>query len=376
MKLIAYHLPQFHAIPENDEWWGKGFTEWTNTRKTKPLWRGHNQPREPHDGNYYDLSEKRTRDWQAELAKRYGIHGFCYYHYWFKGRRLLERPVEALLSDGSPDFPFCLAWANESWSRTWSEGGEHNTLMSQTYGEEADWREHYDCLRRFFLDPRYLRVDGRPMILIYRANIIPCLDAMLNAWRRWAEADGLGGLYVVGMMSVYMPRTNPTPGLDAFQEFEPMTTLKRDLSLRVWAWRNLRHRLRDRLGKRVWLMDRYSYDGLWKRILRRTPPDLGVPVIPGAFVDWDNTARSGLRGMALLGATPAKFRRYLSRQIDRAKNVYRSDMLFINAWNEWAEGTYLEPDTKNGHQFLDAVADALADNGIQAPVKQNAAAAR
>ena len=170
-KILAFVLPQFHTIPENDEWWGEGFTEWTNVRKAQPLFPGHLQPRVPANGRYYNLLDPATMDWQAQLAKTHGLDGFCYYHYWFNGKRLLDKPLDLLLERGKPDFPFCLAWANEPWTRAWA-GGDREVLMPQEYGGESDWRRHFDCLLRFFRDPRYIRVDGKPMLLLYRTNSI------------------------------------------------------------------------------------------------------------------------------------------------------------------------------------------------------------
>src|SRR5688572_19281779 len=189
-KILAFHLPQFHRIPENDQWWGEGFTEWTNVRKAKPLYRGHYQPRIPAAANYYDLLDPQTQDWQAQIARAHGIYGFCYYHYWFDGKRLLERPVEQLLARSAPDFPFCLAWANEPWTRAW-DGGDRQVLMPQTYGGPEDWRRHIDCLLQAFRDPRYIRVYDKPMLLIYRTSSIRELQPMLNLWNDEVRRAGM-----------------------------------------------------------------------------------------------------------------------------------------------------------------------------------------
>ena len=172
MKIIAFYLPQFHRVPENDKWWGEGFTEWTNTSRAKPLFVGHRQPRIPQNENYYDLLNPEVQEWQANLARKFGIFGFCYYHYWFNGKRLLEKPLETVLSTGKPDFPFCLSWANEPWTKTW-EGNDKEVLMAQTYGDEADWLEHINYLLKCFKDDRYIKVDGCPQFLIYRPGSIP-----------------------------------------------------------------------------------------------------------------------------------------------------------------------------------------------------------
>jgi hypothetical protein len=361
-KIIAFHLPQFHEVEENNRWWGHGFTEWTNVRKAAPMFRGHRQPRIPKDGRYYDMMDGATRAWQAELARSKGIHGFCYYHYWFKGQQLLEKPVDAMIAEGTPDFPFCLAWANEPWTRTW-DGGERNVLMDQSYGEQVDWDRHFAYLLRAFRDPRYICVDGRPVFLIYRTASIDAMPAMLARWRALAADAGLPGLHIVSMLTGRPPDAR-LELFDARAEFEPMHTLSHHLS---WA-----HRRREKLVRHVAKLKRrfvadarphklntHDYAALWTQVVRRP---LGPRIYPGAFADWDNSARVGMRAIVLRNFDRHAFRAGLAAQLRKARER-QAPFLFFNAWNEWAEGTYLEPDAENGSFFLDTIAELVGADG-------------
>jgi len=347
LKLIAYLLPQFHAIPENDRWWGKGFTEWTNMNKAVPLYPGHAQPKEPLNDDYYDLSRPEARSRQAELAKAYGIHGFCYYHYWFKGKRLLEKPFQEVLRLGEPDFPFCLCWANEPWTRRW-DGGDRHVLMPQEYGQERDWAQHFYELLPAFRDSRYIRLDRKPLFLIYRPESIPNCAAMLRVWRRLARENGLEGLYLVQTLGGFP--ISRQPEFDASVEFEPHYTFAHGGLGSLWS----------RVGPRDSEHLVFDYDHIWHHILHRHHRRGREPIFPGAFVDWDNTPRLGTRGQSCIGASPAKFERYLRCQLERGVSLYESEFLFINAWNEWAEGAFLEPDKRHRCGYLEAVSRALA----------------
>lgn len=338
MKLIAYLLPQFHAIPENDLHWGKGFTEWTNTKKAKPLYKGHHQPNEPWADDYYCLLEDRARRRQETLAAAYGLHGFCYYHYWFKGKKLMEKPLELKLRDPLSTLPFCLSWANESWTRKW-DGGSHEIIQKQTYGTEKDWKEHFEYVLPFFQDSRYVRVGGKPLFVIYRPGDIGCWNEMRSLWEKLAVKNGLDGIYWVRTLGGF--QAGSQKGFDASVEFEPHYTFATGSP----PWRKLKTADGPHLV--------VDYDPLWMEILHRSIHREGEAILPGAFVGWDNTPRIGSRGQSCLGATPEKFGWYLSRQIRRAKELYRSEFLFINAWNEWAEGTYLEPDRRYGFRYLE-----------------------
>jgi lipopolysaccharide biosynthesis protein len=359
-KILAFVLPQFHTIPENDAWWGTGFTEWTNVRKARPLFPGHNQPRVPAEGRYYNLLDPATQDWQASLARRHGIHGFCYYHYWFAGKRLLEKPVELLLERGKPDFPFCLAWANEPWTRAW-DGGDREVLMPQEYGDEADWHRHFECLLRTFRDPRYIRVDGKPMMLIYRSASIGPAEPMLRLWRQLAERAGLPGLHIVSMLTAFPP--DPRPALfDAFADFEPAFT---QVQRRGFWWRKRERFYRKYRKWSLRLFGRangppssYDYGSVWRAIAAR---EIRPNTYPGAFVDWDNTPRRGLeRGIVMRNFNARVFASAFREQLRKAAQA-ESPFLFINAWNEWAEGAYLEPDEARGLFFLETIRDALLE---------------
>jgi lipopolysaccharide biosynthesis protein len=359
-KIIAFHLPQFHSIPENDQWWGEGFTEWTNVKKARPLYRGHYQPRVPAQRNYYDLLDPDVQDWQANLAREHGIHGFCYYHYWFNGKQLLERPVEQMVERGQPDFPFCLAWANETWTRAW-DGGEKQILMPQTYGGPESWRHHIQYLIRIFKDPRYIKVDEDPMLLIYRSSSIREMQPMLELWNAEIRKAGFRKLHLVSMATAfaYDPRVHL---FSAYSEFEPNYTisrlsrgiLKRERRLKRWteAYRRIfRHAM---LAK-----DSYDYKCIWQRIGERSVPPHHYP---GGFADWDNSPRRGFdHSMVIRNFDKQTFASGMAMQITKARNA-GAEFLFFNAWNEWGEGTYLEPDEKRGLFFLECIRDILSSS--------------
>ena len=352
-QILAFLLPQFHQIPENDAWWGEGFTEWTNVRKAKAQFPGHRQPRVPRGNRYYDLLDPETREWQAALARDHAIGGFCYYHYWFNGRRLLERPVEAILRSGKPDFPFCLAWANEPWTRTW-DGGDRDVLMPQEYGGRDEWEAHYRNLEIAFRDPRYIRADGRPVILIYRSASIADIGGMLDCWRTLAVRSGFPGLHVVSMLTTFGPDARRDL-FDAFAEFEPFCSRARlPLPIKVyekaanvacrqiWKWR----------GVGPYAPRSLDYRLLWNEIASRPLP---ANHYPGAFADWDNSPRKYLSSsLVFRNVSLETFRRGFERLYAKAVAA-DSRFIFFNAWNEWAEGTYLEPDEELGAGYLEAI---------------------
>jgi lipopolysaccharide biosynthesis protein len=345
LRIVAFHLPQFHPIAQNDGWWGDGFTEWTLVRRARPLFRGHNQPRVPSpEIGYYDLTAPGVSEMQVRLARAHGIHAFAFYHFWFNGTRLLERPVEEWLRAG-PAFPFCLAWANEPWTREW-DGRDDCVLQAQDYGDRAVWRRHFAALRAALVDPRALRVDGRPVILLYRAGHIPHLEAMLATWREEAHALG-DDLFVVAMLSGFEDRSANYAVVDATCEFAP------------FAARSFRA---ERPQRREGFID--DYDAAWSAMFEI--PDLHPVQFRGCFVSFDNTPRRGRRGVIYEGATPEKYRHYLAAQIRRTMHAPRGyRVIFVNAWNEWSEGCYLEPDARLGRAYLEAtraaILDALAD---------------
>jgi len=337
-RLIAFYLPQFHPIPENDEWWGKGFTEWTKVVQARPLFDGHVQPRLPSTLGFYDLRVPEVREKQAALAREHGIEGFCYWHYWFNGKRLLERPFGEVLATGSPDFPFCLAWANETWSRRWL-GEERDILIKQTYSREDDL-EHVRWLIQAFADERYIRVDGRPVFLVYRPGDLPEPEVTIELWRSECIDAGLPEPFLLGVIS-HQDQDWRTIGFDGNVDFEPQLGV-------------LPGPLED--GLKI-----YDYTYARKRMTARARD---YPYYPCVFVSWDNTPRRGEDGIVFINATPDAFEAGLREAIRSvAQRPTERRLVFVNAWNEWAEGNYLEPDTVRGRAYLEAVrrcADAAA----------------
>jgi hypothetical protein len=366
VRLIAFHLPQFHPVPENDRWWGRGFTEWTNVARAKPLFRGHYQPRSPADLGYYDLRVPETRQAQAELASAYGIEGFCYWHYWFHGNRLLERPVDEILASGEPDFPFCLAWANESWSRSWL-GDEREILIEQRYSDEDD-RAHARWLARAFSDRRYIHVNGRPMLVIYKPLSLPDAKRTTEIFRD--ECRKLGGPepYLVGI-DAHCPGTDMRElGFDMTEHHEPqLGAIGHDAFIdgprRTKILRNLRQGIISSSLKV------YSHRRAVEWMARVRPP---FPNFPCCFTGWDNTARRGAGAIVMIDSDPEIFRsqlELLSRSVMHKEREER--VVFINAWNEWAEGMYLEPDAKFGHEYLNAIAQVLKEMATAASTRSD-----
>ncbi|MGG0175251.1 glycosyltransferase WbsX family protein [Gottfriedia acidiceleris] len=362
MKYISFYLPQFHEIPENNNWWGKGFTEWVNTKKAEPFFKNHKQPKTPLDENYYDLSEVETMEWQVELAKKYGIYGFCFYHYWFNGKRLLEKPIINFLENKQIDFPFCLSWANEPWTRSW-DGKLNEVLMPQEYGNKQDWKQHFDCLFDYFIDDRYIRIDNKPVFVIYRPSGIEHCEEMLEYWNELALSKGFEGIYFVETLTSFDNKY--VNGFNASIEFEPMYTLKHHMDVKT----NVK-RVYNKLGKNIFtklgmgkklFLDKVNYDDVWNAIINRPIIKRRENHFLGSFVNWDNTARKKDKGLVLTGFSTEKFRKFNHLQVERAKSI-ESEFIFINAWNEWAEGTYLEPDNENEYGYLEALNKVIDNN--------------
>jgi glycosyltransferase involved in cell wall biosynthesis len=338
VRLIAFYLPQFHAIPENDEWWGEGFTEWTNVRRAEPLFEGHDQPRVPGELGYYDLRDAGARAQQAALAREHGIDAFAYYHYWFDGARLLERPFNEVLASAEPDFPFVLCWANESWSRRW-DGSESHILQQQSYSREDD-RAHIQALLPALSDPRAVRVDGKPLFIVYQGHVLPEPAATVDIWREEVARAGLPGLHLLSVETGYDEGWDNTEyGFDGKIRFQPQfTTLQ--AAPRRW--------IDAHPGLHV-----YDYDAAVPVL--DALPAAPYPTYETVFPAWDNTARRGPDGWVLHGSTPDAYQRWLSGAIERARQRPTGErIVFINAWNEWAEGAYLEPDERNGRGYLEA----------------------
>lgn len=348
MRVIAMYLPQFHRVKENDKWWGEGFTDWVTVKKAKPLYEGHRQPHIPLDDNYYDLLDKHTLVWQAELMKKYSIDGLCMYHYWFKdGKKILEKPAEKLLQWTDIEMPFCFCWANETWARTWSNIKGKNVwastfeknscedangiLLEEKYGDKRQWNEHFDYLLPFFKDRRYITIKGKPVFIIYRSLDIPCIREMIGLWRNRAVKNGLKGLYIIGIGD----RGRNKNVLDAELYHEPRA------SFSMWE--------QNHQG-----ITKFNYKNIWKQILERKGD---AQTFFGGFVSYDDTPRRGIEGKLVEGGTPKEFSYYLEELM--AKNEANGNhVVFLNAWNEWGEGMYLEPDVLYQYSFLEAVLNA------------------
>lgn len=371
-RVIAFYLPQFHPIPENDAWWGSGFTEWTNVVTGRPRFTGHYQPHLPADLGFYDLRLKETRVAQAALARRFGIEGFCYYHYWFEGTRLLDRPLDDMLASGEPDLPFCLCWANQTWSRKWS-GRDHDVLMRQTYAA-ADNAAHIEWLIEVFKDERYIRVEDRPLFLFYQSEDIPEVASLLREWRVasmvkigvepyfCAVRTGFSKLDSAGLQAL---------GFDGVVEFEPnrkhLPTTKNATGHAVsLAQRFLPGRLYDALRNSGWLGRRtlntvVDYAAYVSRSVSR--PALEDSTFPVVFPSWDNSVRR-TSATIIENHDPSEYGRWLSDAVSRVeKRSPDTRLVFVNAWNEWAEGCHLEPDQRHGTAFLDATAAVICDKG-------------
>jgi Glycosyltransferase WbsX len=375
VKLIAMYFPQLHAIPENDEWWGKGFTDWNNVRAAVPMYEGHCQPRVPLNENYYDQSKLETLRWQIDLAKRYGVHGFCHYHYWFDGKQLLETPTNLIMANSDIDFPFCLSWANETWTKRW-DARDHHILIKQTHSPTREsWKKHYDYLIKAWTDPRAIKVDGKPVFVIYRPQRIEQIDKMLAYWRELAQQDGLPGLYFIFQKQYELPDTNCLNSFDALFQFQPFeainsptfdrNSIKHTLLFKLVRslperYQNMLRGVREAFVKELTFHD---YNAIWQKIVE-IRPDQKLTTYPGAFVDWDNTARYKKRATIFRGVSPDAFGEWFDRLVDTmpSRNL-PENFIFLNAWNEWSECAYLEPDEKFGYQYLEAVKKVLGSHG-------------
>jgi len=335
VRVIAFYLPQFHPIPENDAWWGKGFTEWTNTVKARPLFPGHYQPHLPSELGFYDLRVPETRATQARLAAAHGVSAFCYYHYWFAGRRLLQRPFEEVLASGEPDFPFCLCWANQSWTGVW-HGAPDRVLVEQTYPGEADHVAHFNTLLPAFRDRRYLRVEGKPLFCIYAPTELPNAAGAMALWRRLAQDAGLPGLHLVGCTNS-IRLDAPRFGLDAVV-VSPLPRTRKD--------------------RPPGMPTVHEYGKVAPALAAQTVP--GTVNYPCVIPNWDNTPRAGVSGMVLHNSTPDMFRRQLQIALERARSNWpEQQVVFVKSWNEWAEGNHLEPDQAYGRAYLEVVREML-----------------
>ncbi len=348
IRTLAFVLPQFHPTPENDQWWGKGFTEWTNVTKAKPLFNGHFQPNLPTDLGFYDLRLPQARRAQADLAKEYGIHGFCYYHYWFNGKRLLDEPIDGMLAQKDLNMPFMLCWANENWTRRW-DGKDSDVLMHQDYSEQDD-AEHIRWLcTHVFSDPRYITINKCPVFAVYDERHFPDLSATARVWRNIAKEEfGFDDLYLC-LLESFNRTVNPVDfGFDAAIEFSPHKIIKHKIKkTRLQKW-----------GLKKWFDLRDYKRGMMESV-NRVLPD--YKVYRSVTPSWDNTPRKGERGSIAIGDDPNVYEQWM-RNLVESFEPYSEDenLFFINAMNEWAEGNHLEPCIKNGHSFLEATKRALS----------------
>ena len=359
IKFLAFYLPQFHPIPENDAWWGKGFTEWTNVGKAKPLYKGHVQPKVPADFGYYDLRVPEVREQQAALARQYGVHGFIYYHYWFgNGFQLLEQIANSVLESKKPDFPFCFCWANESWSGRW-HGLDDKVLAKQAYPGDGDIETHFNYLLPFFKDQRYIKVNGKPMLVIYKQHDLEQHGGNYIAkLRQLAKENGFPDLYITASNLSNDTTSYQPMGYDAKISYEVNRVKYKHLGVFSKQKKGLLQQIVSKVSNKpvvprldaVKMFDEVSYK------------ETDVPTFPMVLPNWDNTPRSRYRGEVFENTSPELFEREINKAIDflRTKN-YKEKFVIIKSWNEWAEGNYIEPDLIYGHAYLQAIKKAMSN---------------
>lgn len=354
VRIIASYLPQFHPIPENDKWWGKGFTEWTNVGKAKPLFKGHYQPKVPADLGYYDLRLPETRQAQADLAREYGIEGFCYWHYWFgNGRRLLERPFNEVLESGKPDFPFCLGWANHSWEdKQFNKEGNNKMLIEQLYPGESDYILHFNTLLPAFKDKRYIRVDNKPLFLVYAPLAIPDLSDFINIWQKLAKENGFEGIhFVANTHNVEDIDLLRSKGFDAVNILRFFHFMKYEFSI----FKRSLIKFQRIVLKRGKIFD-YR---LVSKYFHGKEDSLEY-CYPSIIPNWDHSPRSGRAGHIFVNSTPELFKKHILDVLPHVKHKEPDHkIIFLKSWNEWAEGNYVEPDLKYGRGYLEAIKNAL-----------------
>lgn len=378
-RIIGLYLPQYHPIPENDEWWGKGFTEWNNVVKAKPLFRGHYQPHLPADLGFYDLRLPEVREQQAELAREAGLEGFCYYHYWFgNGKQLLQRPFEEVLASGKPDFPFCLCWANHDWtSKTWEKGSSlrrDTMIMKMEYSRE-DYIRHFNYLLPAFRDPRYITVDGKPLFAVWQPKGIPDCKKFIDLWQKMARENGLKGIHFVGQTdntgkALSGQKANYYSADMAKEYYQSVLDLGFD-AVMSQGYRRAVGLIQGR-AKMMWKLltfnsflpshSKMDYTRLMDNYY--VEEDKWENVYPTLLPQWDRTPRAGSKTEIVTGSTPEKFQLYTERAIRLLSDKQpEHQILFLKAWNEWGEGDYVEPDQKYGHGWLEAIRKAIEKNG-------------
>jgi lipopolysaccharide biosynthesis protein len=365
VKFIAYYYPQFHAIKENDVWWGENFTDWIYVKNAKPLFEKHYQPRIPLNDNYYNLSESGPIKWQVDLANQYGVSGFCFHHYWFDGKLLLEKPLEIFLQNKDFNISFCISWANESWTRRWI--GKNNVVL-QEQKHTADpklWETHFNYLLPFLKDPRYIKIDNKPVFIIYQPNILKKSTEMFALWCKLAKDNGLNGIYFIAtknheiLSKSYLENYS---GLIKFQPREANNSKAHRNKVFFSRFQFLRYlpipiiNLLTDIKHRITDYEVISIDDIWDAIYKNVSDDsLGshLNVFEGAFIEWDNTPRYNNKSKIFYDTTPQRFEEHVRKLISLLPE--KKTFIFINAWNEWSESAYLEPDEKNGYSYLQAL---------------------
>jgi len=349
-RLIAFYLTQFHPTPENDQWWGKGFTEWTNVTKAQPLFDDHYQPHLPADFGFYDLRVRETRREQIAVARQYGISGFCYHYYWFSGKRILNLPLDDMLADPESDMPFCLCWANENWTRRW-DAADHEILIAQKYLPDDDLN-FIKSLIPFFSDQRYIKVDGKPFLIVYRPQHLPDAKKTLEIWRDYCRSAGLGEIHLCAALT-HGNEDYIQYGFDSGVEFPPHNLKNANINDEIAFHEPFQGNV-------------LQYSVIAQSYLDRTYGANGTArVFKTVFPSWDNTARTKNRALVVLNGTPENYEYWLSSTIDSGIRCGgdKESLIFINAWNEWAEGCHLEPDRRFGHGFLESTLNAR--NGLR-----------
>ena len=369
-RVIAFYLPQFHPVPENDEMWGKGFTEWTNVAKATPLFKGHYQPQIPSDLGFYDLRVPEVREEQAKMAEEYGVEGFCYWHYWFgNGKRILERPFNEVLESGKPDYPFCLAWANHSWSnKTWQKTAHFTkdvTFLEQTYPGEEDYTLHFNAILPAFKDSRYITVDGKPLFVIFDPEAIPDIADFIQLWQKLAKENGLKGIYFVARLSSMskLSLSNVAVKDESHERYQKYLDLgfdginsdtQRYAEAKVAGFFNKASRAVIRKVAGNFTAHRYEYDEIMKYF--HVEEEKRECVFPQILPRLDRTPRSGKDARIYVNSTPEKFEKAVEDALQLVENRDPEHrIIFLQAWNEWGEGNYIEPDLKFGRGYLEAL---------------------
>lgn len=354
MKVLAIHLPAFHRIKENDEWWGEGFTEWDNVRAGKKYYKGHIQPVKPYNNKYYDLSKEADILEQVKLANEYNVSGFIFYHYWFGNNKMLfEKPAEILRDKINEKIEYCFCWANETWRTTW-HGNEPKELMPQLYEGKIDWEKHIKYLQTFFEDDRYIKINNKPMIYIYKPNEIPNYDEMIKYWDEYLKQIGFDGIYVVEYISS-KNKSLYSAESSAVMEFEPLYTTFFDISIF--------NKFKRLVCKKLKIIDYQDYNKLWKKIITRKRTYNGKTIYRGCFCGWDNSPRKEKNSMIVKNSTPENFKKNFRNLIQKSREDASNEYVVINAWNEWSEGAMLEPSEHFKMKYLEAIRDTLKEIG-------------